>query len=199
MKKLKVLVLCDSPMPLSGDHDFTEELKKEDWKTEANVVSTLKELEHEVRILGVYNDATSIVEEIKNHPPDVVFNLVEQFKNLPHYERNIAALLELLGVPYTGCDAPSLMLCKNKAITKKILTYHRIKVPDFATFVCGKPIKRPKRLHFPIFIKPLRDQGSYGIAQASLVENDADFVDRIRFIHERLNQDAIAEGYIEGR
>ena len=169
MKKLKVLVLCDMPAPPPVDQDFSEQLKNEDWKTEADAVSALKELEHEVRLIGVFNDTAPMIQEIKTNPPDVVFNLAEQFNNLPHYERNIAALLELLGVPYTGCDVPGLMICKNKGLTKKILTYHRIKVPDFAIFPNGKPITRPKRLEFPIFIKPLRDQGSYGISQASLV------------------------------
>lgn len=199
MKKLKILVLCDCPGPPPANQDFTEELKKEDWKTEAHVVSALQELGHEVRIAGVYDNANVIIQETQSNPPDVVFNLVEQFKSFPYYERNIAALLELLGIPYTGCDVPGLLICKNKGITKTILTYHRIKVPDFATFPCGKPMHRPRRLQFPIFIKPLRDQGSYGIAQASLVENDADFIERIRFIHEHLNQDAIAEEYIDGR
>jgi D-alanine-D-alanine ligase len=91
------------------------------------------------------------------------------------------------------------MICKNKGLTKKILTYHRVKVPDFAIFPCGKPIHRPKRLKYPVFIKPLRDQGSYGIAQASFVESNADFIERVHFIHERFHQDAIAEEYIEGR
>lgn len=199
MKKLKILVLCDTPGPPPANQDFTEEFKKEDWKTEAHVVDALKELGHEVRIIGIYDDINVLTQETKTNPPDVVFNLVEQFKNFSHYERNIAGALELLGFPYTGCDVPGLVICKNKGLTKKILSYHRIKVPDFAILPCGKPIHRPKRLNFPIFIKPLGDQGSYGIAQASFVENDADFVERIHFIHDRFHQDAIAEEYIHGR
>ena len=199
MKKLKILVLCDYPGPPPASQEFTEELKKDDWKTEANVVNALKELGHEIRVVAVYDDISAIIGEVKTNPPDVAFNLVEQFKNFSHYERNIAALLELFGLPYTGCDVPGLMICKNKGLTKKILTYHRVKVPDFAIFPCGKPIHRPKRLRYPVFIKPLRDQGSYGIAQASFVESDADFMERVHFIHDRFHQDAIAEEYIEGR
>lgn len=199
MKKLKVLLLCDCPGPPPVNQDFTDLLKQEDWKTEAHVVEALKTLEHEVSILGIYDDANPIIQQLKSNPPDVVFNLVELFNNLTRYERNIAALLELVGVPYTGCDVPGLLICKNKGITKTILTYHRIKVPDFVTFLPAKPIHRPKRLQFPIIIKPLREQASYGISQASLVENDKDFVERVKFVHEWFHQDAIAEEYIDGR
>lgn len=199
MKKLKILVLCDCPGPPPAGQDFTEPLKNSDWKTEAHIIEALKELGHEARMIGIYDDVNLLIQEAKENPPDVVFNLVEQFKNFSHYERNVAGVLELLGLPYTGCDVPGLMICKNKGLTKKILSYHRLKVPDFAIFPCGKPIHRPKRLNFPIFVKPLRDQGSYGISQASFVENDADLVERVHFIHDRFHQDAIAEGYVHGR
>ena len=198
-KRLKVLVLFDIPNPPPKEPDYKQELKTEDWKAESDTIKALKRLGHEVRHLGVYDDPGMILDEIKSHPPDIVFNLTEQFKNRSDYERNVAGLLEMIGVRYTGTSPTGLTLCKNKGMSKEILSYHRIKFPAFAIFPRGDTIRRPKRLNYPLFIKPLTDEASYGISQDSFVEDDKAFEDRIRFIHERMNQAAMAEEYIEGR
>jgi D-alanine-D-alanine ligase len=84
-------------------------------------------------------------------------------------------------------------------MAKELLAYHKIRVPNFAVYSPGATIKRPARLKFPLFIKPAEDEASYGISLDSFVEEDAAFEERIRFIHERMNQPALAEEYIEGR
>jgi D-alanine-D-alanine ligase len=103
------------------------------------------------------------------------------------------------GIPFTGCGSTGLTLCKHKGISKKILGYHRIHVPEFALLPRGKRIARPARLRFPILVKPLKEEASYGISQASFVETDDQFRDRVQFIHEKHDCDVIAEEYIEGR
>jgi D-alanine-D-alanine ligase len=107
--------------------------------------------------------------------------------------------LELQGVPFTGCGAMGMTLCKHKDISKQILNFHRIRIPQFVVFQPGKKIVRPRYLKLPAFIKPLKEEASYGIAQASLVETDEQFAQRVAFIHEKFKQDAIAEEYIHGR
>lgn len=198
-RKLNVLVLFDTAGTPPADQDFTQELKTDDWETERNVIDTLKGLGYEVETLGVYDDASLIINGVAEYDPDIVFNLTEHFHGAAHLDKNVVGLLELLQVPYTGTGSPGLMLCKNKGISKEILTFHRIKNPRFDIFYRGMRIRRPKRLRFPLFIKPLSEEASMGIAQASFVENDADFCERIRFVHESLKQDAIAEEYIDGR
>ncbi|TAJ75772.1 ATP-grasp domain-containing protein [bacterium] len=198
-KTLKVLALFDTAGTPPADQDFSQELKTEDWKAEANVLNALKRLGHEVRSLGVFDEPGLILEEVKTHPPDVVFNLTEHFNNRSAYDQNVASLLEMLGVRYTGSGPTGLTLCKNKGMTKEILAYHRIRFPAYAIFPPGATIRRPKRLAFPLFIKPLQEEASYGISQDSFVENDEAFEERVRFIHERMNQEALAEEYIEGR
>jgi D-alanine-D-alanine ligase len=84
-------------------------------------------------------------------------------------------------------------------MAKELLAYHKIRVPNFAVYSPGATIKRPSRLKFPLFIKPAEDEASYGISQDSFVEDDSAFEERIRFIHERMNQPALAEEYIDGR
>jgi D-alanine-D-alanine ligase len=198
-KRLKVLALFDTAGTPPEDQDFTRELKTEDWKAEANVINALRGLGHEVRTLGVFDEAGLILEEVKAHPPDVVFNLTEHFNNRSASDQNVASLLEMLGVRYTGSGPTGLTLCKNKGMSKEILAYHRIRFPAFAIFPPGASVRRPKRLAFPLFIKPLQEEASYGISQDSFVENDQAFEERVRFIHERINQEALAEESIEGR
>lgn len=149
--------------------------------------------------LGVFDEPGLILDEVKAHPPDVVFNLTEHFNNRSAYDQNVASLLEMLGVRYTGSGPTGLTLCKNKGMTKEILAYHRIRFPAYAIFPPGATIRRPKRLAFPLFIKPLQEEASYGISQDSFVDNDESFEERVRFVHERMNQEALAEEYIEGR
>ncbi|RKY40626.1 MAG: hypothetical protein DRP85_08240 [Candidatus Makaraimicrobium thalassicum] len=199
MKKLEILVLFDSAGTPPADQDFTEEFKKEEWFTEAAVIETLKQTGHKVRILGIYNDVRLILREVEEHRPDVVFNLTELFLGKASLDKNIPSLLELLEIPYTGCNPTGLMICNNKALSKKVLTYHRIKVPQFHIFHKGKRIWQPRRLSFPIMVKPVQEEASTGIAQASFVENEKDLRDRVLFIHERFDMAAIAEEYIDGR
>ena len=197
-KRYKVLVLFDTAGTPPPDQDFTKELKTDDWAAEAHVIGALKKLGHEVRTVGVWDEPGMIIDEIKTNPPDVVFNLTEHFNEVSAYDRNVAGLLEMMDVPYTGSSPTGLTLCKNKGMAKELLAYHNIRVPNFAIFSPGSSIKRPKRLKFPLFIKPLKEEGSVGISLDSFVDNDVAFEERIRFIHERLNQEALAEEYIEG-
>jgi D-alanine-D-alanine ligase len=198
-RKYKVLVLFDTAGTPPSKQDFTEELKTADWAAEAHIIAALTKLGHEVRTIGFYDEPGMIIDEIKTYPPDVVFNLTEHFNAVSEHDRNVAGLLEMMNVPYTGSSPTGLTLCKNKGMSKEILSYHKIRVPNFAIFAPGAAIRRPKQLMFPLFIKPLKEEASYGIAQDSFVENDAAFEERIRFIHERMNQEALAEEYIEGR
>ncbi len=196
-QRLKVLALFDSAGTPPADQDFSRELQTEDWKAEAHVIEALRRLGHEVRTIGVYDEPGLIVEEVKTHPPDIVFNLTEHFNNRSAYDQNVASLLEMLGVRYTGTGPTGLTLCKNKGMAKEILAYHRIRFPAFAIFPPGSAIRRPKRLAFPLFIKPLKEEASYGISQDSFVESDQAFEERVRFIHDRMNQEALAEEYMK--
>lgn len=198
-KRYKVLALFGSAGTPPADQDFSKELKTDDFAAEAHVIGALEQLGHEVRTLGIWDEVTPIIDEIKAHPFDVVFNLTEHFNEVSAYDRNVAGLLEMIGVPYTGSSPTGLTLCKNKGMAKELLAYHKILVPNFAVYSPGAPIKRPSRLKFPLFIKPAEDEASYGIALDSFVEDDNAFEERVRFIHERMNQPALAEEFIEGR
>jgi len=198
-KKLKVLVLFDGTSPTTVDQDFSKEMKTKDWKTEADVMAALGKLGHTAEHLAIYDDVDLMRQKLETFAPDILFNLVEQFKNNPGFDQNIVSFFELQGLPFTGCGATGLALCKHKGISKKILHYHGIHVPNFVVIPRGQRIGRPKQLEFPILVKPVKEEASYGISQASFVETDEQFRERVAFVHEKGNADAIAEQYIDGR
>src|SRR4029078_4243499 len=168
-KKLKVLALFDAIAPTTIDQDLSAEMKTEDWKTEANVLNALGALGYAAEHLAIFDNLDLLRQKMETFAPDVLFNLADQFKNNRGFDQNIVSFLEMQGVPFTGCGATGLLLCKHKGISKKILSYHRIRVPDFVIIPRGKRIARPKRLKFPIVIKPLREEAALAISQASLV------------------------------
>src|SRR5690606_11056801 len=135
----------------------------------------------------------------KEMSPHIVFNLMENFTEVGVFDQNIVSYLELLKVPYTGCNPRGLMLSRDKALSKTLLAYHRIPVPDFAVFRVGRAVQRPKRLTFPLIVKSLTQEASIGISQASVVENDERLRERVHFVHRSIGTDAIVERYIEGR
>ena len=198
-KKLKILALFDAIRPTTLDQDLSDELKTEDWKTEANVLEALQQLGWVAEHLAIFDDTDLIRQKFQSFQPELIFNLADQFKNNRAFDQNIVSFLELHGVPFTGCGSTGLTLCKHKAISKKILGYHRIRVPEFTVIARGKRATRPARLRFPILVKPLKEEASYGISQASFVETDEQFRERVQFIHASHDSDAIAEEYIAGR
>jgi D-alanine-D-alanine ligase len=198
-RKLKVLALFDAVRPTKIDQDLTAEMKTEDWKTEKDVFAALGELGHTAEHLAIFDDLDFVRQKLTSFEPDVLFNLADQFKNNRGFDQNIVSLLEMQGVPFTGCGATGLVLCKHKGISKKILGYHHILVPNFVVIPRGQRIARLKRPKFPLLVKPVKEEASYGISQASFVESDEQFRERVAFIHEKHDADVIAEEYIEGR
>jgi len=197
-RKLDVLCVFDLIEPPSGPN-LVKELKTNDWKTERHVLRALEKLGHRPSIIGVLDDVTPLVDRIRTSPPDIVFNLTEHFGGDRSLDKSIAALLDLLGVPYTGAGPLGLALARDKALSKKILTYHHIRTPSFIEFKRGKRIKVPKHVPYPVIVKPVGEDASEGISRASLVHRDKDLVERVRFVHESVERNAIAEQYIEGR
>ena len=197
-KKLKVLVLCDAIEPTPPDHSLDEYLAG-DRETEADVLGAFSKLGHVTDHLVIFDSLEPLRQKLDSFQPDIVFNLADQFRNNRAFDQNIVSFLEMHGIPFTGCGSSGLTLCKHKAISKKILGYHRIHVPEFIVIPRGRRGVRPKRLKFPILIKPLKEEASYGISQASFVETDEQFRERVQFVHEKFDNDAIAEEYIEGR
>ena len=199
MKRCTILVLTHPDLvPPEADGELSRREAFE-VKTEYDVVSSLREVGHDVHVLGVQWELQPIRETVDRLKPDIVFNLLEEFHGETMYDHNVVSFLELIRMKYTGCNPRGLMLSRGKALSKKLLAYHRIRVPDFAVFPLGRKVRRPRHLQFPLIVKSLIEHSSVGISQASLVENDEKLTERVEFIHERVGTDAIAEQFIAGR
>ena len=198
-RKLRVIMLGREDLIPPDTLDGVENKTKEPWRTEYDVVSTLRGMGHEVWPVGVRNELGVIREAIEEHKPHITFNLLEDFDGYPLFDQHVVSFLELGKQKYTGCNPRGLTLAHDKALTKKILAYHRIPVPRFAFFPLKRKVRLPKRLRFPVFVKSVSDEGSVGIAQASLVRGNEKLVERVDFIHRQNQTHAMAEEYIEGR
>jgi len=198
---VKVLVVFDIARRAAVGETFSpRELKEEeDKETEADVLDCLKRLGHEVETLAVFDDVLPIVEKIRAFAPEVVFNLTESFHSDRAHEANVPALLELLKVRYTGARPEGLMLCKDKALAKKILAYHRVRVPHFVISPGQRPLKRLRRFTYPAFVKPVGEESSDGISKASFAKSEEEALERAHFVHEKFHCDALIEEYIDGR
>jgi len=199
MKKKRVLAIMHKDLVPPDSIEGLTEAQIAPFKTEYDVITACRGLGHEVRSLGIQSDLSVLGRMIEEWKPHIVFNLLEEFDGEAVMDQNVVSYLELIKLPYTGCSPRGLILARDKGLSKKILSYHRIRVPDFVVFPRRKPIKRPTRLKFPLFVKSLVEEASLGIAQASIVDDDEKLKERVSFIHERVGTDAIAEQYIEGR
>lgn len=199
MKRLRVLVLTHEdlipPESLRGLSDKEIQV----FKKEYDVASGLRELGHEVQIVGVSHDLLPIRQHVEGFRPHLVFHLLMEFQDIAVYQVHVASYLELLRVPYAGCNPRGLLLARDKALSKEILRYHRIPAPSFHVFRLGRAIRVPKDLDYPRIVKSVDEEASLGIAQASIVTDEEKLRERIAFVHRRLATDAIAEQYIHGR
>ncbi len=197
MNPLRVLLLVDRDLvpPETVEDDYTTA----EWKTEYDVQVSLRELGHEVRTLGIVRDVERIREAQTEWRPHIAFNLLEDCYGVIPYDQNVVSYLELIGLPYTGCNPLGLQLSRDKALAKKLLTWHRIRTPNFMVCRKDRKVRRPKSLRFPLIVKSLVGDASAGIGKKSIVEDDAALADRVAFMHEQQNTDALVEELIIGR
>ncbi len=200
MKSLKVLLLFDLSINLKRE-EYVDYWNTPDWKTERDVRNTLIKLGHEVIPLGIHDDIDPFLQIVKEQKPDLVFNMSEAFSGQRNFEPNLTALMELVGVPFTGAGPMSLQLCKDKGLTKSILGYHEISTPKFLVAKKSRPfpLSALRKFPFPAFIKPLQLESSEGIAQMSYASNEKEALARVKYIHDKLGVDAIVEEFIDGR
>jgi len=196
---MRVLAIMHEYFVPPDDLSGIDEKEVQKFRTEYDVVTALEHLGHEVLALGLGDDLPPLRKKIQDFQPHVVFNLLEEFRGQGHYVPFILGYLELMRQPFTGCNPRGLLLADDKALTKQILRHHRVRTPDFAVFPRGRAVRKPQRLRFPLIVKSATEHGSVGISQASIVYDDAKFVERVQFVHDKVQTAAIAEEFIEGR
>jgi D-alanine-D-alanine ligase len=198
-RQLDIVTLMHSDLVPPASIEGLDEKQIQPWKMEYDVQVTLESMGHRVHPVGIYSDLGVISEALDRVQPDIVFNMLEEFDGQVLFDQHVVSFLELKHARYTGCNPRGLTLAHDKALSKKILAYHRIPVPVFAVFPTGRRVRRPPKLPFPLLVKSLIDEGSVGIARASVVHDDAALVERVELIHRQSGNPAIAEQYIAGR
>ena len=198
MRHLRILALCHKELVPPEDVSGVD-VTLAPWKMDHDVIQTLRSMGHEVRPVGVLGDLAPLRAALDDFSPHVVFNLLEEFDGEALFDQNVVSYLEVRRAPYTGCNPRGLMLGRDKALSKKVLTYHRIKVPEFAVYRIGQRVRRRRRLSFPLIVKSLTEEASLGISQASVVRSDEALAERVAFIHEKIGTAAIVEQFIDGR
>lgn len=168
------------------------------WRTERDVMDGLRAIGDDARILGLEDSIEPLADTIRDWQPDIVFNLLMEFRGDPAHEPHLPAFLDLVGVPYTGCDAAALHIGRDKALTKHLLTSHGLPTPDFALVRQGTTARVQSDAAAHI-VKPVDLGCSIGVSRASIVRTDHAMQDRVQFVHDRLQTDAIVETFIDGR
>ncbi|GAB4164622.1 MAG: ATP-grasp domain-containing protein [Geothermobacteraceae bacterium] len=163
------------------------------------VHAALCALGHEAAIVPLGRNLDRFLEELRTFRPDVIFNLCEAFWGDSRREMHVAALFDLLGVPYTGSDALCLGLTQDKFRTKALLVQAGLPTPPFFLVQEGEKYPPIEKFRFPMFVKPPYEDGSQGISADSVVRNRKELMARVAYIHATYRQPALVEEFIDGR
>ncbi|HKE85580.1 MAG TPA: hypothetical protein VKB50_17580 [Vicinamibacterales bacterium] len=203
MGRLKIIVLYDRVLV----DDAEEQAASND---KAPVVRTLdkKEVEEEVAEALVKVGHEPMMHELDGTPKsllalarlecDLVFNLAESFNDDDTADFKIAGFLELIGKKYTGSGTHGLLLAQDKAIAKKIFSFHGVHTPVFAKSFRGR-LDFSHDLQFPVIVKPAREDGSIGIEFSAVVSSIRELMERMDWLHTNFDSPVLIEEYIEGR
>jgi len=199
MRRLRIAVLMDKDLIPPETIERVSDKEMAPWKTEYDVLVTLKEMGHHADVVGIGGDLSALSTACETLRPDIVFNLLEEFRGLRIHVPYVLGYLELTGLAYTGCGPNGMILAHSKALANRLLRAHRVRAPDFVMFERGRRVRHLRRLGFPLLVKSATEHGSQGISQASVVRDEAQLKDRVEFVHDQLQTSAVAEQYIEGR
>lgn len=202
---MRIAVVFDSGFDWSPDQHAAKMAKEIANRRNAEpemhyqIANALRKNGHEVLLYGIKDDPHAMSTHLGEWKPDLVFNATEAFLDNSNLDYLVPALLEAEGYRYTGAPPLALLVTRNKAMSKKVLAFHDVKVPSFKSFRAGEAPDQNTNLRFPVIVKPLSADASEGISQASIVHDVSTLAERVAWIHERFDQPAIAEEYIEGR
>jgi len=160
--------------------------------------AALAEAGHTSQRLAVDDSVEPLITALKSSPPDLVFNLAESFRGKSALESNVAALLNLLDLRYTGSSPAGLILAGDKTLTKKVLAFHGIQSAKFATMYRGQS-DWVGDISFPLLVKPPQEDASLGITQKSIVNDVKELLDVISSTQQEYQSPVLVEEFIDGR
>lgn len=163
------------------------------------VESTLTQLGYKTSLVALRDDIMVFANALLGANPDIIFNLCEGFWGNARQEMHVAAMLELLGIPFTGAAALCLGLTQDKLRTKDLLRVNGLPTPRYLSVRLGEKAPSTHKLVYPLIVKPRFEDASLGIGPESVVENERDLKRRVAYIHKTYQQSALVEEFIEGR
>jgi len=193
--------ISSPPKPISKSQSkLTYQTNAADKFAEWDTIDTINAVE---QALSLYHDVTLVeadenaYDKLRTGNFDIVFNIAEGMNGVSR-EAQIPAMLEFLGIPYTGSDPLALATCLDKSRTKEILSYHGVPT---SKFIVADSLEEASKgsLRYPFFVKPLHEGSSKGIYNSSFVENSEDLRKEIQRILNDYEQPALIEEYLPGR
>jgi D-alanine-D-alanine ligase len=175
------------------------DLPSDDLYAEWDDIHTIKAVEaalasrHQVSLVEANLDA---FENYRRLRPDLVFNIAEGLHGASR-EAQIPAMLDMLGIPYTGSDPLTLGLCLDKRRSKEILAHNGIATPAFT--VVSALTEVPARLRYPLIVKPTLEGSSKGVTDKALVHNRHELVRQLEWVLNTYDQPALIEEFLPGR
>jgi D-alanine-D-alanine ligase len=198
MKKPSILILYSLPAPFlpNGAPDI---IGQESVLSRLHAVQeALRSLGYPVQTLEARGELSTFLKKIRSARADLIFNLCEEFLGRTRLEMNVAALLELMDIPFTGSSALVLGLSQDKGKTKSLLASHGIPTPAYRVWQPGMD-GLLSGLQFPLIIKPLREDASLGIDNDAFILDEKTLKQQVRKIYQGYGQPALVEEYVEGR
>ncbi|HEY8670373.1 MAG TPA: D-alanine--D-alanine ligase [Terriglobales bacterium] len=197
--QLKVAVLYD----VWGEEESSEEdaadagRKKKEKEDREEIFDALTKLGHEPSY-HVLDGRPQSLYGLGKCGADLIFNLTESYAGDDTKEMNVAAYMDLLGIPYTGAGPHAHFLAQDKATAKKMFAFHNIRTPYFATAYRGN-IEHAHDVKFPLIVKPQSEDGSIGIDAEAVVTGVKELMERVEYVQNEFDSPALIEEYIEGR
>ncbi len=197
---MKIAVCFNLAPPQSLRGEQLDRISEAGAECEAEAVaSALRQLGHQPVLVPLGAALSPFIASLQQEPPDLVFNLCEGFWGESGLEMHVAALLEMLGLEHTGSPALTLGLTQDKALTKDLLSRHQMPTPGYLLVAPGEELPTELSLTWPLIVKPYREDASLGITAESVVADDAALARRVAYVHERYQQAALIEEFIDGR
>lgn len=192
----KIRHVDPASLPFTPEYDIHVATIMEEYRA---VARTLRRAGYRVRLVNIRDDVAVLERLLRGkRRPDVVFNLVEHYRDDPEHEAHIAGILDVHGVPYTGAPPFVLSLLRRKGLTKHLLLANGVPTPRYR--ILHEPrIPRRHGLHYPLIVKPSREDASAGVQRESVVRDHANLTERVRYVDHEFGPPVLVEEFIEGR
>ncbi len=162
------------------------------------IESSLKAIGHDVTRVAVGDDVRTVIDALRASEPAIVFNLTESFDGKSALDSSLAGLLNLLGLRYTGSSPSGLVVCGDKSLAKKVLSFHQILTPEFATVYRGA-LDHVGTLGFPLIVKPPQEDASIGITSKSVVRDIKELLETMDSLQREFQSPVMVEEFVDGR